>query len=132
MDMGTLKNLDTVRTPVVTGLLEGSQRQPTRAQAPDALASQAAAVATQTPAPVEQPQVLDREQLEQTVSDMQDFVQSVQRNINFQLDDDSGRVVINVIERDSGDVIRQIPSEEALRLAENLAEIRSLLFSAEA
>ncbi|WP_339844745.1 flagellar protein FlaG [uncultured Halopseudomonas sp.] len=74
----------------------------------------------------------DRETLEAAVSDMQNFVQSVQRDINFNVDDSSGRVVINVTEATSGDVIRQIPSEEALRLSENLSEIRSLLFKAEA
>jgi flagellar protein FlaG len=73
-----------------------------------------------------------RETLEAAVSDMQNFVQSVQRDINFNVDDSSGRVVINVTEAVSGDVIRQIPSEEALRLSENLSEIRSLLFKAEA
>ena len=66
------------------------------------------------------------------MSDIQGFVQSVRRDINFNLDEDSGRVVINVTEATSGDVIRQIPSEEALRLAENLSEIRSVLFEAEA
>ena len=74
----------------------------------------------------------DREALDAAVSDMQSFVQSVQRDINFNVDDSSGRVVINVTEATSGDVIRQIPSEEALRLSENLSEIRSLLFKAEA
>ncbi|MBL4832897.1 MAG: flagellar protein FlaG [Pseudomonas sp.] len=74
----------------------------------------------------------DREVLDAAVSDMQNFVQSVQRDINFNVDDSSGRVVINVTEATSGDVIRQIPSEEALRLSENLSEIRSLLFKAEA
>lgn len=63
---------------------------------------------------------------------MQDFVQSVRRDINFQLDDGTGQVVVRVTEAATGDVIRQIPSEEALRLAENLSEIRSLLFEAEA
>lgn len=74
----------------------------------------------------------DRDTLEAAVSDMQNFVQSVQRDINFNVDDSSGRVVINVTEATSGEVIRQIPSEEALRLSENLSEIRSLLFKAEA
>jgi flagellar protein FlaG len=73
-----------------------------------------------------------RETLEAAVSDMQNFVQSVQRDINFNVDDSSGRVVINVTEAATGDVIRQIPSEEALRLSETLSEIRSLLFKAEA
>ena len=75
---------------------------------------------------------VDREQLQAAVSDIQDFVQSVRRDINFALDEDSGRMIINVTEASSGDVIRQIPSEEALRLAENLTEIRSVLFEAEA
>lgn len=74
----------------------------------------------------------DRQSLEKAVSDMQDFVQSVRRDINFQLDDGTGQVVVRVTEAATGDVIRQIPSEEALRLAENLSEIRSLLFEAEA
>jgi len=56
----------------------------------------------------------------------------VRRSINFAIDDGSGRVVVKVTDASSGDVIRQIPSEEALRLAENLSEVRSLLFKAEA
>lgn len=81
---------------------------------------------------VEQSQAPSRQRLEKAVADMQDFVQSVRRDINFQLDDGSGRVVVRVTEATTGDVIRQIPSEEALRLAESLSEIRSLLFEAEA
>lgn len=77
-------------------------------------------------------QPADRQSLEKAVSDMQDFVQSVRRDINFQLDDGTGQIVVRVTEAATGDVIRQIPSEEALRLAENLSEIRSLLFEAEA
>ncbi|GGC99222.1 flagellar protein FlaG [Halopseudomonas salina] len=80
----------------------------------------------------DQPVEADREAIDAAVSDMQNFVQSVQRDINFNVDDSSGRVVINVTEATSGEVIRQIPSEEALRLSESLSEIRSLLFKAEA
>ena len=68
----------------------------------------------------------------QTRSAVGQSPEAVRRDINFNLDEDSGRVVINVTEATSGDVIRQIPSEEALRLAENLSEIRSVLFEAEA
>ena len=63
---------------------------------------------------------------------IQEFVQSVRRSINFAVDDGSGRIVVKVTDAGSGDVIRQIPSEEALKLAENLSEVRSLLFKAEA
>lgn len=73
-----------------------------------------------------------REPLEEAVSSIKQFAQSIQRNLNFALDDSSGRVVVKVTDAMSGDVIRQIPSEDALRLAESLEEARSLLFKAEA
>lgn len=74
----------------------------------------------------------EREQVLAAVADMQDYVQSAQYNLQFQLHDDSSRMVVKVTEIATGEVIRQIPSEEALRLAENLSEIRSVLFSGKA
>jgi flagellar protein FlaG len=73
-----------------------------------------------------------REDVEAAVATIQDFVQTVRRDLNFSLEENSGRVVVKVTDSGSGDVIRQIPSEEALQLAENLSEVRSLLFKAEA
>ncbi len=70
--------------------------------------------------------------LEQAVSSIEGFVQKITRDLDFSLDDSTGRMVVKVTDRASGDVVRQIPSEEALRLAENLEQVRSLLFSAEA
>ena len=74
----------------------------------------------------------NREQVLAAVTDMQDYVDAAARNLQFQLDDDSGRMVVTVTEASTGDVIRQMPSEEALRLAENLAEMSSVLFRGEA
>ncbi|WP_226687921.1 MULTISPECIES: flagellar protein FlaG [Stutzerimonas stutzeri subgroup] len=59
-------------------------------------------------------------------------VQSLQRDLNFSVDDSTGQVVIQVLDGDSGKVVRQIPSEDILRLAERLNEMRSLLFEAKA
>jgi flagellar protein FlaG len=73
-----------------------------------------------------------REPVEDAVIAIQGFVQSIRRDLNFSLDDSSGRVVVKVTDGASGEVIRQLPSEEALRLAESLEEVRSLLFKAEA
>ncbi|MDD1507790.1 flagellar protein FlaG [Pseudomonas sp. CNPSo 3701] len=72
------------------------------------------------------------EQVDSAITSIQSFVQNIQRDLNFSVDDSSGRVVVKVTDRASGDVIRQLPSEEALRLAESLEEARSLLFKAEA
>jgi flagellar protein FlaG len=70
--------------------------------------------------------------LQAAVVEMNDFVQAVNRDIDFNLDDESGEVVVNIMDRETGNIIRQIPSEEALRLAESLSEARSLLFKTEA
>jgi len=73
-----------------------------------------------------------REMLDTAVASMQNFAQSISRDLDFSVDDSSGRVVVQVIASDSGKLIRQIPSEEALRLAEHLDEIRSLLLKDQA
>ncbi len=59
-------------------------------------------------------------------------VQNLQRDLNFSVDDSSGQVVVQVLDGDSGKVVRQIPSEDILRLAERLDEMRSLFFEAKA
>ena len=136
MDIGVLKPFELNRSASNGASVEAGSGQQALAKSTQVTAPAATQpVAAQTREAVEQVQPADRmepEELQTVVSDMQDFVQSVRRDINFQLDDTSGQVVINVTEAGSGDVIRQIPSEEALRLAESLSEIRSLLFEAEA
>jgi flagellar protein FlaG len=60
--------------------------------------------------------------LKQAVSQLNDFVQSMQRNLQFSIDKESGAMVVKVIDAKSEKIIRQMPSEETLRLARSLAE----------
>jgi flagellar protein FlaG len=41
--------------------------------------------------------------------------------LDFRIDEDSGRVVVSIVDRSDGTVLRQMPSEEALRIARSLA-----------
>lgn len=66
------------------------------------------------------------------VDQLKSFVKDAQRNLDFSVDDSSGQFVVKVMDGDSGKMIRQIPSEELLRLSEQLDNMRSLLFKAEA
>ncbi len=75
---------------------------------------------------------IDRGELDSAVASMQNYAQSIKRNLDFHLDESSGRVVVQVVASDSGEVIRQIPSEEALELAANLDGMRSLLLREQA
>lgn len=72
------------------------------------------------------------QQLEQAVSNMQEFVQTINRDLSFSLDDSTGRLVVKVTDSKSGDLIRQMPSEEALSLVKRLDEVRSFLFEGKA
>ncbi|BAP44168.1 flagellar protein FlaG [Pseudomonas sp. LJDD11] len=74
----------------------------------------------------------DDEKVKAAAAQIQQFLQSIQRNLEFSVDEDSGRVVVKVIASDTGLVVRQIPNEEVLKLAESLNDANSTLFKAEA
>lgn len=73
-----------------------------------------------------------KEELEDIVEQIQDAVKVMQRNLNFSVHDTTGTTVVKVMDAGSGEVIRQMPTEDALKLAERLDEMRSLLFEARA
>ncbi|CAH1042573.1 flagellar protein FlaG [Halomonas sp. TD01] len=54
------------------------------------------------------------------------------RGLEFALSEQSGRVITKVIDRETGDVIRQIPAEEVLLVAERLEELQGRIISLEA
>lgn len=66
---------------------------------------------------------LNQGQLQEAVKQINDYVQSVQRDLTFSMDGESGRTVIRVIDSGSGELIRQIPSEEVLALASYLQDL---------
>ena len=69
------------------------------------------------------PKEIDQAKLQEAVNQINDYVQSVQRDLSFSLDGESGRTVIRVIDSGSGELIRQIPSEEVLALASYLQDM---------
>jgi len=68
-------------------------------------------------------QPLTAKQLEKVAQQLQDFVGDLNRNIEFSVDKDSGRDVIKVIDKDSGDLLKQYPSEEVLTLVSKLSDM---------
>lgn len=62
--------------------------------------------------------------LETAIEDVESFIQMQNRNLAFSIDEDTDRAVVTVRDSDSGDVIRQIPSEEVLALAERIQDLQ--------
>ena len=48
-------------------------------------------------------------------------------HLSFAVDDDTGTTVINIIDSENGDVIRQIPPEDLLKLRKKMGEIQGLI-----
>lgn len=61
-----------------------------------------------------------RESVEDAVAKMNEYTQSMRRDLQFNLDESSGRMVVTVVDRTSKEVIRQIPDEVFLKMARNL------------
>lgn len=74
-----------------------------------------------------------RQDLDSAVKRLNDYAQSTQRDLQFSLDESSGRTVITVLDRTTDEVIRQLPNDVTLNLARQLSEGDAIqLFSAQA
>ena len=63
-------------------------------------------------------------ELDGAVQEIQSFLQTQNRNLAFSVDESTNRSVVTVKDSTSGDVIRQIPSDEVLRLAERIKDLQ--------
>lgn len=69
-----------------------------------------------------------RDQLEMAVKATQDFVGSINSSLEFSIDEDTGTSIVKIVDKETEEVIRQIPSEEMLSIAKALDTIKGLLF----
>lgn len=64
-------------------------------------------------------------EIESAVEEVSDFVQASTRNLNFSFNEESNRNVVKVTDSQTGELIRQIPSEEVLRLSERIRDLQT-------
>ena len=67
------------------------------------------------------------DQLRDVVKAVNDFVKPFNDTLLFSIDKDTGTTVVKVIDTETEEVIKQIPSEEMLALAKALDQLRGLL-----
>jgi flagellar protein FlaG len=70
-----------------------------------------------------------REAVAKAAADLQQFVQSMGRNLNFSVDDTTGYHVVRVVNPTTGELVRQLPSEELLQIARDFERLNSALVS---
>jgi flagellar protein FlaG len=70
----------------------------------------------------------------EAVRNLNDFAQNTRRELNFSVDDETGKTVVKVIDFETKEVIRQIPAVEILEVARRIneqSEEKGNLFSGE-
>jgi flagellar protein FlaG len=66
--------------------------------------------------------VTEVDQLAKAAQQLQDFADKSNTSLEFLVDQDSGRNVIKVIDKTSGDLVKQYPTEEVLGIVAKLSE----------
>lgn len=93
----------------------------------DAAVIAAAASAEIRPSNINQVMQPTRETVARAAEQMQQFVSTMGRNLNFSIDGETGYHIVRVTNPATGEVIRQLPSDEMLRLAHSLTQISALV-----
>lgn len=70
----------------------------------------------------------NKEDVKSAVSDLNNALDSMNVRREFKIEDSTNDVVVKIIDKDEQKVIRQIPSEEALKLSKNIKEMVGLLY----
>lgn len=88
----------------------------------------AAPVAVSQPdLPVQQAAPPDPQQIRQAVEQIKAALSTKSSALQFTLDDQTGKTIVRVTDRETGELIRQIPSEEMLEIAKAVDKMQGLL-----
>lgn len=93
-----------------------------RAAAPAAIP-----IAPSTQAEPTSAQAISPEQLKAAVDSVREYVRPINNSIEFSINEDVHKVVVKVVDNNTKEVIRQIPSEEMIAIAKALDSIKGLL-----
>jgi flagellar protein FlaG len=70
-----------------------------------------------------------RENIQEAIDRLNQQLKANGRDLSFQMDEEINRPIITVRNIETGEVVRQIPSEEIIRMAHSIEEGKGLLFN---
>ena len=73
-----------------------------------------------------------RVDVERSRAALERFARQIRRELEFRVDEESGRTIITVRNKETGEIVRQIPAEEVLAMAHAVAEGSPLLLDSSA
>lgn len=78
------------------------------------------------------PAQANEEMTKRVAEAMDQYIRSIQSDLEIKIHEGTGRIVVRVISHETGEVIREIPPEEMLKLAEKMDEMTGGLLQATA
>ena len=78
--------------------------------------------------PVEESQPNEKE-MQTAVENLNKVIATSLQSIQFSMDDESGKLVVKVLDTETKQVLRQIPNPEVLAISKNLARLQGLFIS---
>jgi flagellar protein FlaG len=75
---------------------------------------------------------ITQEVIAKAATQIQNFVQEMGRNLSFTIDETTGYNVVRVMNPETNEVIRQLPSEELLKIARSMEQLNSVLVNQKA
>ncbi len=78
------------------------------------------------------PSTDDVEKVAKAVSEINKTIKSLSGDLEFSLEEHSNKVIVKVVDQQTKEVIRQIPSEEALEISKSLDKLQGLLIKQQA
>lgn len=69
---------------------------------------------------------VDRKAIEDTVAKIRESIGPANSSLKIEIDPDTDRVVVKVLDDQSGEVIRQIPSQEMVEIAKRLDAMQGI------
>ena len=73
-----------------------------------------------------------RDVVAKAAAELQNFVQSMGRNLSFSVDETTGYHVVRVVNPNTGELVRQLPSEELLKISRDFQRLNNVLVSQKA
>ena len=76
--------------------------------------------------------IADSELVKKATEQINKFIQSSARDLQFSVDTNLNRIIVKVVDKETGEVIRQIPGEETLAIANSLDTSKGVLIRSKA
>jgi len=124
-----MSNVNTANTASSSGVYQSAPQvvqQPNRSDA-EVVAQVAATVIK--PSSVDATSQPTRDVVAKAAGQLQQFVQSMGRSLSCSVDETTGYHVVRVVNPDTGELVRQLPSEELLKISRDFQRLNNALVS---